>query len=239
VTGGADAHRILPSVRAAIFDFDGVLVDSEPLHYEALRQALGPEGIDVDREEYARFYLAYDDREGARIALERHGFPYDAARVQAVALRKAAAFEALLPSVPFFPGAAELVRGLAAEVPLAIASGALRSEIEAILAAGGLRDAFAAIVGADDVSRGKPDPEPYLTAMARLAPLAPGIAPEDCLVFEDSMAGIAAARAAGMRVVAVTHSYPAARLSAAHHVVEALGELRPAGLRDLFATSPK
>lgn len=224
-------------MRAAIFDFDGVLVDSEPLHYEALRQALLPEGIELSEEEYARFYLAYDDREGARIALERHGIPYDPERVEGVARRKAAAFEALLPGVGFFPGARELVRALTADVPLAIASGALRREIEAILGAGGLLDAFAAIVGADDVGQGKPHPEPYLTALARLAPLVPGIVPADCLVFEDSMAGIAAARAAGMRVVAVAHSYPASRLSAAHHVVESLSRLEPAGLRGLFSLS--
>jgi beta-phosphoglucomutase-like phosphatase (HAD superfamily) len=225
-------------MRAAIFDFDGVIVDSEPLHYEALRLALQPEGIDLGEEEYGRFYLAYDDREGARIALDRHGMPYDASRVEAVARRKAAAFEALIPSVPYFPGAKELVRSLAAEVPVAIASGALRGEIEAILAAGGLRDAFAAIVGAEDVSRGKPDPEPYLTALSRLAPLVAGISAEECLVFEDSMAGIAAARAAGMRVVAVTTSYPASRLTAAHQVVESLDQLRPSDLRALFSPSP-
>jgi beta-phosphoglucomutase len=225
-------------MRAAIFDFDGVLVDSEPLHYEALRQALLSVGIRVDEEEYGRFYLAYADREGIRIALERHGIPFDAARVEALARRKAEVFEALIPSVPFFPGARELVRSLAAEVPLAIASGALRREIEAILTVGRLRDAFAAIVGADDVSRGKPDPEPYLTALSRLARRTPGLAPEDCLVFEDSMAGIVSARAAGMRVVAVAHTYPAGRLTAAHHVVDGLAALQPAALRGLFTLSP-
>jgi beta-phosphoglucomutase len=225
-------------VRAAIFDFDGVLVNSEPLHYEALHEALLPEGIDVGEEEYALFYLAYNDREGARIALERHGIPFDASRVERIALRKAAAFEGQMSRVPFFPGAKELVRALAAEVPLAIASGALRREIETILAGGGLRDAFVAVVGADDVSRGKPDPEPYLTALARLAQSTPGLRAGDCVVFEDSMAGILSARAAGMRVVAVTHSYPAARLSAAHHVVESLAPLRPEGLRALFTPSP-
>jgi HAD superfamily hydrolase (TIGR01509 family) len=82
-------------------------------------------------------------------------------------------------------------------VPLAIASGALTSEIDALLRAGGLRDAFSAIVGADQVGQGKPHPEPYLTAMARVAAHAPRLRPEECLVFEDSMPGIAAALAAG------------------------------------------
>ena len=129
----------------------------------------------------------------------------------------------------------ELVRRLAAEVPVAIASGAIREEIEAILAAGGLRDAFRAIVGANDVSQGKPHPEPYLKAAGLLAAHAPGLRPEDCVVFEDSMPGIAAARAAGMKVVAVTNSYPAARLTAAHRVVSTLEGVDGAGLRTLFA----
>jgi beta-phosphoglucomutase-like phosphatase (HAD superfamily) len=105
---------------------------------------------------------------------------------------------------------------------LGIASGALRGEIEAILRARGVRDLFTAVVGADDVPRSKPHPEPYLAAMAGLEPRAPGLRPEDCLVFEDSMPGVAAALAAGMKVVAVTNSYSAAKLSAAHLVVDSL-----------------
>lgn len=221
-------------MRAAIFDFDGVLVDSEPLHFGSLREALLPEGIVIDEAEYVRHYLAYDDRGSIRLALESHGMPCERARVEVIAERKASAFDRLVERVPFFAGARELVRALAAEMPLAIASGALTAEIEAILSAGGLRDAFAAIVGADDVAHSKPDPEPYLEALARLRPCAPGLAPAECLVFEDSMPGIASARAAGMKVVAVTNSYPAAKLSAAHLVVPSLEGLAAAGLRDLF-----
>jgi HAD superfamily hydrolase (TIGR01509 family) len=221
-------------MRAVLFDFDGVLVNSEPLHYRALRDCLRPEGIEIDEEEYARSYLAYDDSESIRVALERHGQPYQGARVQAVAERKAMLFEEMLGNVPFFPGAKELVRELAREVPVAIASGALHREIERILLGGGLRDAFTAIVAADDVTRGKPHPEPFLTAMAALSARAPGLAAPDCLVVEDSMAGIAAGRAAGMKVLAVTTSYPAERLTAAHRVVPSLEGLRVADLRALF-----
>jgi beta-phosphoglucomutase-like phosphatase (HAD superfamily) len=118
-------------------------------------------------------------------------------------------------------------------MPVGIASGALRSEIEAILRAGGLVDAFATIVGADDVHRGKPDPEPYLTAMQRLRYRAPGLQPAECLVFEDSVPGILSARAAGMTVVAVTNSYPEERLAAAHRVVDSLAGLDASMLRRL------
>ncbi len=222
-------------MRAVLFDFDGVLVDSEPVHYRALRDALLGDGIAIDPEEYTRLYLAYDDRTAIRVAFEQHDVPHDMDRVQETAERKARLFDALLPEVPFFRGARELVRALAVEVPLGIASGALRDEIEKILAAGGLRDAFRAIVGADDVSRVKPHPEPYLSAMRALEEAAPGLAPGDCLVVEDSMAGIASGRAAGMRVLAVAHSYPAARLTLAHAVVPSLEGLAPDDLRALFA----
>lgn len=221
-------------MKAVLFDFDGVLVNSEPLHYRALRGCLLPEGIDVGEAEYARFYLAYDDWEAIRIALERHGIRYDPERVQALAERKAQLFDELLATVPLFPGARELVEALAREVPIAIASGALRSEIERILQPSGLRPLFGAVVGADDVERCKPDPEPYLTAMMRLRPRAPELRPQDCVVIEDTMPGIASALAAGMKVVAVAQTYAADRLRAAHLVVDSVAALDVEGLRQLF-----
>jgi beta-phosphoglucomutase len=222
-------------MRAVLFDFDGVLVDSEPLHFRAMREALVAEGFTIGEEEYWRHLLAHDDRSAIRIALERHGVPFDGARVEAVTGRKAVAFEAALADVVFFPGVIELVRSLQREVPLAIASGARRVEIEAILEGGGLRDAFDTVVGIDDVSRSKPDPEPYLTAMGRLAGRAPGLQPSECIVIEDSNTGILAGLAAGMKVLAVTNSFPAAKLAAAHRVVDSLAGLDSAGLRRLFA----
>lgn len=221
-------------LRAVVFDFDGLLVNSEPLHYRALRESLLPEGIAIDEEEYAREYLAYTDREAIRLALERHGDSCDLERVDRLAQRKAGLFAALLPEVPFFSGAKELVRELAAGLPLAIASGALHGEIEAALSGGGIREAFSAIVGADDVAHGKPDPEPFRAAAMMLRWAVPGLRPGECLAIEDSMPGIAAALAAGMRVVAVTNSYPAEKLGAAHCVVESLDELSLFRLSALF-----
>jgi beta-phosphoglucomutase-like phosphatase (HAD superfamily) len=222
-------------LRAVLFDFDGVLVDSEPLHFGSLRDALLPEGIALDEDEYKRSYLAYDDRGAIRLALERHGRPCSLEHVEAIARRKAQDFQRLLPQVPFFAGARELVRSLAEVMPVAIASGALRGEIEAILKTGGLYEPFSTVVGADDVHRGKPDPEPYLTAMRRLHYRAPGLEPSQCLVFEDSVPGILSARAAGMTVVGVTNSYPAAKLNLAHRVVDSLEGLGPDMLRSFVA----
>jgi beta-phosphoglucomutase len=222
-------------MRAAIFDFDGVIANSEPLHFAALRDTLKEDGVSITEDEYYRRYLAYDDRGALRLALEQHGIAFDAARIDRLARRKAVIFEQALARVPFFPGVPELVRRLAAEVPVAIASGARREEIEAILEAGGLLESFRAIVGADDVAHGKPDPEPYLTAAARLLPHAPGLRPEECVAFEDSVPGILAARNAGMKVVAVTNSYPAEKLGAAHRVVGTLQDIDGPSLRTLFA----
>ena len=222
-------------LRAVVFDFDGVLVDSEPLHFRALRGGLQPEGIAIDEDEYYERYAAYDDRTAIRLALEQHGTPYDAERVGRTAKRKSELFDELLPGIPFFPGARELVRDLARELPLAIASGALRSEIERILAAGGLRECFRAVVGAEDVERTKPDPLPYASAVALLARECSGLRPEDCVAFEDTMAGIASARAAGLKVIGVTHTYPAEKLGAAHRVAPGLSAIARADLDALFA----
>jgi HAD superfamily hydrolase (TIGR01509 family) len=209
-------------MRAAIFDFDGVLVNSEPAHFLALREALKPEGVAIDEMEYLTRYVAYDDQRAAAEALAHHGRPATAERARAVAERKAALYEELLREVPFFPGARELVTGLAARMPLAIASGARHVEIERILQAGGLLDAFTAIVGADDVARTKPDPEPYLAAWRALREGTPGLEAGQCVALEDTPPGIAAARAAGMIVVGVAQTYEPPRLATAHHVVASL-----------------
>ena len=223
-------------LRAAVFDFDGVIVDSEPLHYRALRAALLPEGVEITEEEYLRIYLAYDDRGAIEKALQHHGEPADPERVDRIEARKVESFAELIPGIPVFEGAREVVRALAAEVPLAIASGARHDEIEAILGGLGLRDAFQAIVGVEDAERTKPDPAPYVEAARQLAARAPGLDPGECVAFEDSIPGIAAALGAGMKVVGVAHSYPADELRAAHRVVDSLAGFDTSSLRGLFAS---
>jgi beta-phosphoglucomutase len=224
------------ALRAAVFDFDGVIVDSEPLHFRALQEALREDGVAITREEYWGIYLAYDDREAVRRALEHHGQPAPEARLSRVQVRKTARFAELIPQIPVFAGAPDLVRTLAAELPLAIASGARHEEIELILASLGLRESFATIVGAEDVPRTKPDPAPYLEAAGRLAGRAPGLEPGDCVAFEDSVPGIASALGAGMKVVGVANSYPAGELRSAHRVVASLAGLATSELRALFTS---
>jgi beta-phosphoglucomutase len=222
-------------MRAAVFDFDGVLVDSEPLHFRALHDALLADGITITEEEYWTLYLAHDDRGAVRLALEHHGAPAEPERVGRVAAVKAARFAELVPEVPVFPGARELVSALASEVPLAIASGARHEEIEAILTGTGMRAAFAAIVGAEDAARTKPHPAPYLEAARRLAAGVESLEPAQCLAFEDTAPGIDSALGAGMKVVGVAHSYPVEKLKAAHRVVGSLVGVETDDLRGLFA----
>ena len=222
-------------LRAVVFDFDGVIVDSEPLHFRSLRDALSPDGVRITEEEYWATYLAYDDREAIRLAFERHGERPSPARLASAETRKVEAFARLVPTIPVFPGAKELVRALASDgVPLAIASGARHEEIEAILRGIGLRDAFSAVVGSEDADRTKPDPAPYVEAARRLAPGAGGLAPVDCAAVEDSVPGILSAKAAGMRVVGVAHSYPKEKLGPAHRVVPSLVGLRREDFAALF-----
>src|SRR5262245_57515497 len=126
-----------------VFDFDGVLVDSERAHFEGLRRALAKKGVVITFPEYTDHYLAYDDRGGVRRALERHKGDASPDLVEEVVAAKKATFAALLPAIPFLPGAKDLVVALhEAAVPLAIASGARREEIETLLGAQGLRQRF-------------------------------------------------------------------------------------------------
>jgi len=222
------------ALRAAVFDFDGVIVDSEPLHFRSLREALLSERIEITHAEYWEHLLAHDDRSSIRLAFERRGERTDAVRLARVERVKVERFAQLIPEIPVFPGARELIGALAAELPLAIASGARREEIEAILHGIGLRDSFLVVVGAQDAGRSKPNPAPYLEAARRLESRLAGLVPGECVAFEDSVPGVMSALGAGMKVIGVAHSYPAAKLHSAHRVVHSLAALEPRSLGGLF-----
>lgn len=206
---------------ALIFDFDGVLVDSEPVHLEAFAAVLAPEGILLTREEYLQRYLGFDDYTCLAEAFRRHGVSADADRLRVLAEEKTRRLrEHLGRSVPPVPGAVELVRSAVREgIPLAVASGALRREIEIGLEAIGLRDCFPVIVAADEVRYTKPHPESYRQAVQKLQEhWGRPLRPERCLAVEDSPTGIASARAAGLRVLALATSYPPEELRQADRV---------------------
>lgn len=214
-------------LKAILFDFNGVIVNDEPLHLELFRRVLAEEGLTVTDDEYQGKYLGREDRYCFRLALHEAGRTTDAdLQVEQLTARKSQYYLAAVQTRDLlFPGVAELVRRLSAAYPLAIFSGALPDEIEAVLARGGIRQCFRVILTAEDVSAGKPDPEGYLAAA-----LALNVPPSECLVIEDSVAGVTAAKRAGMHCLAVTSSYPAQALQDADWVVECLTDGDPAEL---------
>lgn len=209
--------------QAIIFDFDGVIADDEPLHLAAFQHALASEGMTITREQYYARYLGFDDRSAIMEAFRDAGATPSPGRLQTLLAAKAEQFLALVRAgAPIFPGVPAFVRGASARVPLAIASGALRHEIELILAQAGLSDCFSALVSAEDVREGKPSPEGFLLALERLRANGGKLAPDRCLVIEDSQPGLEAARRAGMRCLAVTSSYPPEALGGADLIVGTL-----------------
>ena len=226
-------------LKAIVFDFDGVLVDSEPLHYRAFLEVLTPEGITFDYPEYLAQLVGFDDRDAMRHMLERHGKAHGDGEVERLCLAKQRAFDnQLAGGVDALPGAVELVDAAAAEMPIAVASGATRADVFHMLDALGRRDRFAAIVTADDVQRSKPDPQSYADAAAELARLHSdlAIAPGDCLAIEDTTTGLASARTAGLRTLAVTNTETYEALdTVAERVIASLADINLATLQAWYA----
>ncbi|HET9178072.1 MAG TPA: HAD family phosphatase [Terriglobia bacterium] len=198
-------------LRAIIFDFDGVIVDSEPIIMRLTQEMAAKEGWVVSEEEYYRNYLALDDRGIVEHLFISHGRAVDRARVEELVSWKSRVYgDMIAEGLPAMPGAVEFVRQVAKSYPLAIASGSARSEIEHLLGRVQLRDCFRTISSADDCERSKPDPEVYLKALAGLEALPEfGDKPlraTECVAIEDAPGGIDAAHAAGIRCIGLAHS---------------------------------
>jgi beta-phosphoglucomutase len=203
-------------LRAIVFDFDGVISNSEPLHLAAYQRVLAAEGVALTERDYYARYLGFDDAGAfAAIGADR-GRAWTPPHVAALVARKAIAFEALERDTShLFPGAADAVRRAARALPIAIASGARGEEIRRVLARERLDACFTAIVAAEDTPRSKPAPDPYLHVLSRLAAaLGEPLAAADCVAIEDSRWGLESARAAGLRTIAVTNTYEQAALGA-------------------------
>ena len=213
---------------AVIFDFDGVLADTEHLHLRAFQQTFGAHGWTLDDRSYAERYLGYDDRATIAAFLRDHELPVHPGAIAALLCEKAAAFDVLRSSGSvLYPSAAACVERLAARFPLAIASGSLRTEIVDILNGARLVSAFRAIISAEDVSRSKPAPDPYLRAAQLL-----DVDAASCVVIEDSAFGLIAARTAGMKTIAVTTTSRVEALAGANRIIRSLDELTPELIED-------
>jgi len=212
-------------IRAVIFDFDGIIVDTERIHWEAFNRVLHPFGRSISWAEYIETFIGFDDRDAFRHALPEGSL----SDRDTLIARKASVFQELLASdgAAALPGSVEMIRHLSGKIPLAICSGALRTDIAPILKTLGIENAFDTIVTADDTHISKPDPAPYRLALKKLG-VSGGVA------IEDTPAGISSARGAGLSVLAVTNSYPAERLSQADLIIDSLEGLTLEKLNELF-----
>ena len=188
-----------------LFDFNGVIVDDESQHCDALIATLSQYGYQLDRDIYYREYLGFDDRECFRFTFERIGLPLDEATLRQAIARKHTEYErSIRASMRLVAGVSDFIENAALDgFQLAIVSGALRSEIDLVLQLAGLRPHFAEIVAAEDVAACKPDPQGYNRAREKL-----DLLPKRCVVVEDSIPGLNAARAAGLRCAMLATSHP-------------------------------
>lgn len=221
---------------AVIFDFDGVVVDSEPVHFARFRDVLATVGLELTQADYYDKYLGYDDHDCLLIAAGDRGVELSESQIAHLTATKTKLVQQTFrESIEALPGVVELIRAIhAASVPLAICSGALRDEIILASRTVGVLECFQAIVAAEDVTRGKPDPQGYLSARAKLAQVVgKDLRPQCCIVVEDSPVGIEAGKAASMKVLAIATSYGPGQLADADRTVNSLADVTFAELEEL------
>jgi beta-phosphoglucomutase len=225
---------------AVIFDFDGVMVDSERLHYEAYQAVLRPQGLGFEWEEYAERYMCYSDGDAIERVYLEAGRSIGPEALGSLIDRKAEAFQRHLGArrVPVFEGVVDLLGEIRdAGLPCAICSAASRTDIESILYSLNLSDFFSVIVSAEDVRVGKPDPSGYRLAVQKTAARCPerGITAPVSLAIEDTPGGVRAARGAGLQVLAVGTTHREQELTEAHWFVDRLTAVSLEDLQRRFA----
>jgi HAD superfamily hydrolase (TIGR01509 family) len=225
-------------LKAVIFDFDGVITDSEILHLRAFNRSLAPYGIEISTKDYYANYLGFSDFDCYKALIDNGVLKIEPQQVSGVIKQKSTIFEELTRTEGrTIEGVHELLNMLKEnEIPMAICSGSLMAEIEVVLDEAKLRHFFSVIVSAEQVKKGKPSPEGFVLTLQKLnKKCRPPIAAGECIVIEDSRWGLQAARAAGMHTIAVTNSYDADQLTLAEKVVAKLNELTIDDLQQLCA----
>lgn len=223
-------------VKAVIFDFDGVISDSEPSHFAATNKAIEKFGIAIDKDSYYADFLGYTDTEMFEEISKRNNLNCSKAQIEELIERKAFYFEQIIQKADhLIKGIPQFIKMLKkGGIKIGIYSGASLNDIELMLENSDFAGDFDVVVTADDVKNGKPDPEGYVKALKEINETTQSkIDPGQCIVIEDSQWGIKAAKQAGMRIIAVTNSYPATELDDADLTIDSVSELKITDLQRL------
>jgi len=230
-------------LRAIVFDFDGVITDSEVLHLRSFNQVLAKYGVEISTKDYYKDYLGLTDLDCLMLVAERSQLGLDTQGIENLVKEKNQVFEKLAKTEGrIIEGVRDFLQMLRQNnIPMAICSGALLAEIELVLEQARLRPFFEVIVSAEFVKKGKPSPEGFLLTLQKLnrnLRRTPDggqnpVLPNQCIVVEDSHWGLEAARAAGMHTIAVTNSYDADQLAMAEKIVTGLSDLSISALQEL------
>jgi len=223
-------------LKAVIFDFDGVITDSEILHLRAFNQSLAQYGIEITKNDYYTMYLGFNDTDCYKLLIEKGLLKMDEQQINTLMIQKKKIFEQLAKAEgKMIEGVRDFLNMLEQNnTPMAICSGALLTEVEMVLEEARLRHLFEVIVSGEQVKKGKPNPEGFLLSLQRLNENRENpITANQCVVIEDSHWGLEAAKAAGMHTIAVTNSYDAGQLGMAEKIVDRLSELTIDDLQQL------
>lgn len=216
---------------AIIFDFDGIIVDSEPLHFRAFNEVLALTGKSISWEAYCSTYIGFDDRDAFKKIYSTTNETLSSKQQKNLIKQKAELLQRYIENgeaIPL-PGAVDLIKSLPPRLPIALCSGALRSDIDPILKQLGINDTFSVIVTAEDTAKSKPHPAPYCLALKKLKISSPKTA----IAIEDTPAGIISAKGAGLKVLAVTNSYDHDYLLEADAITDSLEKVTHALLENI------
>jgi len=230
-------------LRAVIFDFDGVITDSEILHFRAFNRVLARFSVEITMRDYYKTYLGLTDVDCFNLLISEGQLNPGTEKIEDLLKQKNQVFQELAKTEGrIIEGVHDFLKMLGQNnIPMAICSGALRPEIELILEEARLRHFFEVIVSAEQVKKGKPSPDGFLLTLRELnhsvipakAGIQNPILPNQCIVIEDSHWGLQAAKTAGMHTIAVTNSYDAEQLALAEKVVARLSDLNMNDLQQL------
>lgn len=228
---------------AILFDFDGVITDTEPLHWDTFRGILRARGMDCTWEEYCSDYMGFDDRGAFEAAFARYHLPLSPETLKQCIAEKAGLFAAVAAKTPIqpYPGVVRFLRELQSHgIPLALCSGALRCDIDPLLEKFEISTVFSVISTAECVSRSKPSPEPYQWTVQRLCEVTGRpIQADRCVAFEDTREGMQSARGAGLNVIAVVHQGPVAEYSDVLSAIQGFEGMNEQAMRRIYSMERK